>query len=41
MTARTAASDAERSREAGINEHVTKPVEVEHLLSLIRGMLKH
>ena len=41
VTARTAASDAERSREAGINEHVTKPVEVEHLLSLIRGMLKH
>ena len=41
VTARTAAEDAERSRAVGINEHVTKPVEVEHLLSLIRGMLKY
>jgi len=41
VTARTAASDVERSREAGINEFVTKPVEIEHLLSLIRGMLEH
>ncbi|MBR7837516.1 response regulator [Actinospica durhamensis] len=40
VTARTAQADRERSRAAGINEHVTKPVEVEHLLSLIRGLLQ-
>ncbi len=40
VTARTALADRERSLAAGINEHVTKPVEVEHLLSLIRSLLK-
>lgn len=40
VTARAGVSDRERSLEAGINEHITKPVEVKHLLSLIRGLIK-
>jgi CheY-like chemotaxis protein len=39
VTARTAEADREHSRAVGINEHITKPVEVERLLSLIRRML--
>jgi CheY-like chemotaxis protein len=40
VTARSGESDREHSLAAGINEHVTKPVEVEHLLSLIRGLIR-
>lgn len=40
VTALAGVSDRERSLRAGINEHITKPVEVKHLLSLIRGLIK-
>jgi CheY-like chemotaxis protein len=36
----TAASGREQSLAAGLTEHVTKPVEVEHMLGLIRTLIK-
>jgi len=35
MTALAMAHDAEKSREAGMNDHVTKPVEPEHLIAVL------
>lgn len=40
VTARAAEADRERSLAAGFDGHVTKPVEVEQLLSLIRGLIR-
>jgi len=40
VTARAAPGDRERSLAAGTNEHVTKPVEVDQLLALIRRLIK-
>ena len=40
VTARAAPGDRERSLAAGTNEHVTKPVEVDRLLALIKRMIK-
>ena len=40
VTARAAPGDRERSLAAGTNEHVTKPVEVDQLLSLIKRLIK-
>ena len=40
VTARAAPGDRERSLAAGTNEHVTKPVEVDHLLALIKRLIK-
>jgi CheY-like chemotaxis protein len=40
VTARAAPGDRERSLAAGTNEHVTKPVEVDRLLSLIKRLIK-
>jgi CheY-like chemotaxis protein len=39
VTARTAASDRERGIAAGLTDYVTKPVEVEHMLTLIRSLI--
>ncbi|HWG23675.1 response regulator [Actinospica sp.] len=39
VTARSGASDRERSLAAGLTEYVTKPVEVEHMLGLIRSLI--
>jgi CheY-like chemotaxis protein len=40
VTARAAPGDRERSLAAGTDEHVTKPVEVDQLLALIKRMIK-
>ncbi|MBR7830230.1 response regulator [Actinospica sp. MGRD01-02] len=40
VTARAAPGDRERSLAAGTDEHVTKPVEVDRLLALIKRLLK-
>lgn len=40
VTAWAAPGDRERSLAAGTNEHVTKPVEVDHLLALIKRLIK-
>jgi CheY-like chemotaxis protein len=40
VTARAAPGDRERSLAAGTNEHVTKPVEVDRLLALIKRLIK-
>jgi CheY-like chemotaxis protein len=40
VTARAAPGDRERSLAAGTNEHVTKPVEIDRLLALIRRLIK-
>jgi CheY-like chemotaxis protein len=40
VTARAAASDRERSLAAGTDEHVTKPVDVDHLLGLIKRLIR-
>jgi len=40
VTARAAPGDRERSLAAGTNEHVTKPVEVDQLLALIKRLIK-
>jgi CheY-like chemotaxis protein len=40
VTARAAPGDRERSLAAGTNEHVTKPVEVDQLLGLIKRLIK-
>ena len=40
VTARAAPGDRERSLAAGTDEHVTKPVEVDHLLGLIKRLIK-
>jgi CheY-like chemotaxis protein len=40
VTARAAPGDRARSLAAGTNEHVTKPVEVDQLLSLIKRLIK-
>ena len=40
VTARAAPGDRERSLAAGTDEHVTKPVEVDHLLALIKRLIK-
>ena len=40
VTARAAPGDRDRSLAAGTNEHVTKPVEVDQLLSLIKRLIK-
>jgi CheY-like chemotaxis protein len=39
VTARAAPGDRQRSLAAGTNEHVTKPVEVDQLLSLIKRLI--
>lgn len=40
VTARAAPGDRERSLAAGTDEHVTKPVEVDQLLTLIKRLIK-
>ena len=40
VTARAARGDRERSLAAGTDEHVTKPVEMDQLLSLIKRLIK-
>jgi CheY-like chemotaxis protein len=40
VTARAAPGDRERSLAAGTDEHVTKPVEVDQLLALIKRLIK-
>jgi len=40
VTARAAPGDRERSLAAGTDEHVTKPVDVDHLLMLISRLIK-
>jgi CheY-like chemotaxis protein len=40
VTARAAPGDRDRSLAAGTNEHVTKPVEIDQLLALIRRLIK-
>jgi CheY-like chemotaxis protein len=40
VTARAAPGDRDRSLAAGTNEHVTKPVEVDQLLMLIKRLIK-
>jgi CheY-like chemotaxis protein len=40
VTARAAPGDRERSLAAGTDEHVTKPVEVDRLLALIKRLIK-
>jgi CheY-like chemotaxis protein len=39
VTARAAAGDRERSLAAGLDEHVTKPVKVDRLLTLVRQLI--
>ena len=36
MTANVFEDDAESSREAGMNEHITKPIDVKKLIELMR-----
>lgn len=40
VTARAAPGDRDRSLAAGTNEHVTKPVEIDQLLALIKRLIK-
>lgn len=40
MTANAFADDAERSRQAGMNEHLTKPLDAQVLLKTIRKYRK-
>lgn len=41
MTALAMASDAEQSQEAGMNDHVTKPIDPEHLFATLSKWLPH
>ena len=40
MTANAFVEDIRLSREAGMNEHVSKPVDVDRLLDILRRQLK-
>lgn len=40
MTANAFMEDVRRSREAGMNEHISKPVDVDRLMEILRGHLK-
>ena len=40
MTANAFVEDIRLSREAGMNEHVSKPVDLDRLLEILRGQLK-
>ena len=40
MTANAFSTDAERARSAGMNEHLTKPLEIDKLGRVLRGFLK-